>query len=220
MNAEPEKLAQMENHFESQSNKMEGKQRVKSMLATLLKENETTLHSLSSEVEKQTTPMKFLKTRLEQLEVAIANMENTYEKDEDHKLKLEGEKKKFAQAKKFKEAKKCQADVKTLIEKLEASKLAIEQQRQYMNQVQIDEAEYKTKAEALLSQEAEAKSQLEKVKLVSDICRKYEVKDYCSVVSKRIQEGKGDCNELSMKLDSLQSELKVLEEKTSDIQID
>ena len=40
---ESEKLASMENHFESQSNKIDRKQRVKSMLATLVKDNETRL---------------------------------------------------------------------------------------------------------------------------------------------------------------------------------
>ena len=126
MNEEPEKLVQMENHFETQSNKIERKQRVKSMLTTLLKDNETKLLSLSSEVEKQTTPMKFLKTRLDQLEATIGEMESSCEKDEALKVKMEAEKKKYAQAKKFKEAKKCQADVKALVEKVEANKVAIE----------------------------------------------------------------------------------------------
>lgn len=217
MNTEPEKLAQMENHFEIQSNKLEGKQRVKSMLASLLKDNEMQLQSLSNEVEKQTTPMKFLKTRLDQLESQIGEMESTQQKDEGLKVKMEAEKKKFAADKKFKEAKKCQADVKALAEKLEASKLAIEQQRQYMNQVQQDWIDYKAKADEIQAQEEKAKSELEKVQLVSDICRKYEVQDYCSVVSKIIQEGKGDCNELTMKLELLRGEYQVLEDRIGQV---
>ena len=59
-------------------------------------------------------------------------MESTYEKDESHKVKMEAEKKKFAQTKKFREAKQCQEDVKALVDKLEASQKSIAQQRQYM----------------------------------------------------------------------------------------
>mgnify|MGYP007125200340 CR=1 FL=1 len=71
-----------------------------------------------------------------------------------------------------------------------------------------------------MTAEAEARSKLDKVRLVSKICRKYEVKELCTTISTRVAGGESECNELTMKLERLRDELAEIEGQASAVDVD